>query len=222
MSAESTSKTDKKSVEKTAPKKRSKSSRWAAAGYEAVRQKVEQALSVAVASSIALIILGIMFIIFPESFLSILRWIVAIVCFLVGAAIFAIGMRRQIFFGTAVIATILVLVGLAFATQPGAAGIFSIILGVWFIMSALASSGMATALSGASAFLTGFMSFISLVCGILLIINPFGGSVSIMMFLGILTLIHAVSSLVDVLILKSHLDELSKRIKPTVIDGEEE
>lgn len=190
-------------------------------GFEQISAKVKTGLNVAMASSIALMVLGILFIAFPISFLSILRWIFAIIFFLGGAAIFASQIRGRAFFGATVFAAILVVVGLIFATNKESAGIFSIILGAWFVISALSSSALTSAFSGPSAFLSRLLSFVSLVCGILMIINPFGGSVSIMMFLGIVTIIHAASSLIDIFIMRSHLQDLGAKINSVVIEGEE-
>ncbi|MBQ3325743.1 DUF308 domain-containing protein [Candidatus Saccharibacteria bacterium] len=202
---------------KAVKKKKTRSS----SAFDNISKKVKAGLNAATISSLALMLLGVLFIVFPVSFLSILRWIFAVLFFLGGAALFASQIRGRAFFGTSVIAAILVVVGLIFATNKESAGIFSIILGAWFVVSALSSSALTSALSGAVAFCSRLLSFISLVCGILMIINPFGGSVSIMVFLGIVTIIHALSSLIDVLIMRSHLNDLETKISSVVIDGEE-
>lgn len=208
-------------MKKNTDKSKKKSGKGAPITYEILEAKISKGISAAIISSLAFVILGILFIVFPENFLDILRWIIAIIFLAGGMMLVFAGLRSRFFLGGTIFAAILIAVGLLFATQPGITAIFSVILGVWFIVSALVSFSASSTLSGSIAFVSGVMSFISLVCGILLIINPWGGSISMMMFLGVVTIIHAVSSLADAMIMRSHLKDIGKKIKPMVIEGEE-
>ncbi len=199
----------------------SKAKKHAKNTFEKKTSFIKNGLNVSLISSLILLLLGISLVIFPKSFLSILRWIVAISLFLGGTTIFATRIRTRGLLGSSIIAAILIAVGLLFALNEESSGIFSLVLGIWFVINSLTSSVASSALSGSLLFLSRVISFISLVCGILMIINPFGSSVSIMVFLGTVTIISAVSSLIEAFILKKNIDELSDKFSSIVVEGEE-
>lgn len=176
-----------------------------------------------VVAAIAFIVLGLIFFIFPESMLSILRWIIAILSIASGVGILASELtKRNItpFFGTTALGAIMIVIGLVFATQPGATGIFAIVLGAWFVISSITTLRLSASLNGASAFASTVLSIVSFICGLLLILNPWGGSISMMAFIGIMLIIYAVAFLVDLLVLKSNLKEISKKFKKLVKEAE--
>ena len=214
-------KVTKKAAKSATKKVSTKSKSRAKSSFTDLGGTIRKGLNAAMIGAFALLVLGILLVIFPITFLDILRWIIATLCFVGGATIFASRMRGYTFIGTTVVAAILIAVGLLFAFNEKVTGIFSVVLGIWFVITSLASSTISSALTGPTAFFSRLMAFISLVCGILMIINPFGGSVSIMVFLGAVTIVHAVSSLIDVAIMKSHLDDLGRKINSVIVEGEE-
>lgn len=214
--------TSKASAKKTSAKKvATKTKSRAKYTVDSLTGGIKKGLNAALISVLLLLVLGILLVVFPKSFLSVLRWVIAILFFLGGAAIFAVGFRSRRSVGPTVLCAILVAVGLLFALNEESAGIFSIVLGIWFIISSLTSATISSALTGPTLFFARFMSFISLVCGILMIINPFGGSVSIMMFLGIVTIVHAISSLIEIAILNQNINDLGTKLNSVIVEGEE-
>ena len=192
---------------------------------QAVQKKINGYLNAGIMTAAVFIVLGVLFLVFPEGFLNILRWIIAVVSIVSGASMIAAELTRKKgapFFGATALGAILVVIGLIFATHEGATGIFAIVLGAWFIVSSLATLRFSSALTGSSAFLSTLMAIISFVCGLLLIINPWGGSVSMMIVIGILMIVYAASTLVDLCVMKGHLKDLSKKFKNLVIDVEVE
>ena len=188
-----------------------------------IQKKIQKFINASIVTSVAFIVLGILFMIFPEGFLNVLRWIIAVAAFATGIYMIAAEVSRRAvmpFFSTTALGAILIVIGLIFATHPGATSIFAVVLGAWFIVSALSSLRFSAALSGSSALVSTIFSILSLICGILLIMNPWAGSISVMTFIGIMMIIYAASSLIDMLILKGHLKDLSKKMKGLVVDIE--
>ena len=62
---------------------------------------------------------------------------------------------------------------------------------------------------------------LSLVAGIVLIINPWAGSEAMMMFVGIVIVVYSISSLVDMVMLKKNLQTVQKKVKEVVANIEE-
>ena len=177
---------------------------------------IKNYLNAAIAGSAMAIILGILLLVFPAISLDVFRWIIAIMSFTAGVMVIVTELskhRNAPLFGTTAIGAVLIVVGLIFAARPAAINIFSIILGAWFIVTAIASLRFIAALKGGAAFFTTLMAIISAIAGFLLITNPWGGSISMMILLGITLIVFGVSTAMNVMIFKGRIDELDKKFK---------
>ena len=186
-----------------------------------MKGKVKKFINSAIIMAVAFIILGLVFIIFPENSLDTIRWITAIFFFAFGAYMLAANAssKRPVFSAT-VLGVIMLIAGLVFAVNEGVMNIFPIILGAWFIISSLSTVQYSIALkdTNAKAWST-LTSLLEIVCGIILIINPWGGQIAMMTFAGIMMLIYAVASLIDLLTLKRTVKDLNKKFEK-LIEGE--
>ncbi len=183
---------------------------------QALQKKLKGLINASIGASVIFLILGIFLIAFPAGFLNILRWTIAIIS--LGAGIWIVASefsRRTIspMFGLTTLGVILITIGLIFAINPGATGIFAIVLGVWFIVSAIAGLRFSVALSGNAALTSSILAILSFICGLLLIMNPWGGAVDIAILMGIIMVIYAISCLIDTVVLKNNLKDLSKAFK---------
>lgn len=193
---------------------------------QAVQKKIKGLLNATIGASLVFIILGIFLIAFPVGFINILRWTIAILALALGIWILASELTRKTtapMFGLTTIGVILTVIGLVFAINPGASSIFAVILGAWFIVSSIAELRFSVALSGNVAFFSTLMAILAFICGLLLIMNPWSGVVDIAIIMGIIMIIYAVSNLIDTLVLKQNLKDLSKAFKKyaKAIEGEE-
>ncbi len=183
---------------------------------QALQKKLKGLINASIGASVIFLILGIFLIAFPAGFLNILRWTIAIIS--LGAGIWIVASefsRRTIspMFGLTTLGVILITIGLIFAINPGATGIFAIVLGVWFIVSAIAGLRFSVALSGNAALTSSILAILSFICGLLLIMNPWGGAIDIAILMGIIMVIYAISCLIDTVVLKNNLKDLSKAFK---------
>lgn len=187
-----------------------------------MKDRIKKFINSAIITSVAFIILGIVFICFPEGSLDLIRWIVAIFFFTAGAYMIAAnaGSKRPMF-GASMLGVIMIIGGLIFAFNERVMNILPIVLGAWFIISSLSTISYSTALqnSNAKAFSI-ITSVLAIVCGILLIINPWGGQIAMMTFAGIMMLIYSISSLIDLLTLKKNLQDINKKFNKFIEEGE--
>lgn len=180
-----------------------------------MQKTIKTFLNASIFGSVVAIVLGILFLIFPVESLDVIRWIIAIIALIAGASIIIseLASRRAMpVFGITAIGAILIVIGLIFATRPAAINVFTIIIGAWFIVSAIGSMRYDAALSGGAAAFSILMSLIALVVGILLIVNPWGGSVSMMVLLGASLLVFGISSAINIFVLKGNLKDISKKL----------
>lgn len=183
---------------------------------QALQKKLKGLINASIGASVVFLILGIFLIAFPAGFLNILRWTIAIIS--LGAGIWIVASefsRRTVspMFGLTTLGVILITIGLIFAINPGATGIFAIVLGIWFIVSAIAGLRFSVALSGNAALTSSILAILSFICGLLLIMNPWGGAIDIAILMGIIMVIYAISCLIDTVVLKNNLKDLSKAFK---------
>ena len=186
-----------------------------------MKDKIKKFINSAIIMAVAFLVLGLVFIIFPELSLDTIRWATAIFFFAAGAYMLAAnaGSKHPMFAAT-IFGVILLVIGLIFAANDGVMNIFPIILGIWFIISSMSTIRYATALQSSNAKTWSMMaSGLSIFCGVLLIINPWGGQIAMMTFAGIMMVIYAISSLIDLMTLKKNLKDLNKKFDK-LVEGE--
>ena len=182
-----------------------------------VQKKVNTFINSSILASLAFFALGVVFLAMPGLSLDIIRWVIAISSLVIGALLVAadLGKRRTFpFFSTTIAGIVLLIIGLVFIRHPGIMDIFPIILGAVFIVSAFSSGRLTSALSGTTAgkYAT-ITTILAIICGILLIANPWEGNISMMIFAGIMMIIYSLSTFVDMIVLKKNVKELSKELK---------
>ncbi|MDO4889438.1 MAG: DUF308 domain-containing protein [Candidatus Saccharibacteria bacterium] len=193
-----------------------------------MKNKIKTFINSAIIMAAAFAVMGLVFILFPQGSLDTIRWIVAIFFLVAGVYMLArnAGSKHPMFGGT-ILGAILLIIGTVFAFNPGIMNIFPIILGSWFIISSMSTIRYATALQNSSAKTWSFAtSILSIICGLLLIINPWGGQIAMMTFAGIMMLIYSISSLVDLITLKNNIHDVNKKfdklIEAEIVEKDEE
>lgn len=187
---------------------------------QGLQKKINSFIFTNIGISALFAILGVIFIIYPDASLDVIRWIFAIVLLTSGAYMIAADMGRQRtlpFFSTSFTGIIMVIIGLIFAFHPSVMGIFPILLGAWFIASGIGELRFSPALKGVpGGFFNALSAVISILCGVILIFEPWGGAISMMMFIGIVMLVHAIISIIDMFVLKRNIKDLEKAFKKMI------
>lgn len=182
-----------------------------------VQKKVNTFINSSILVSLGFFVLGVIFLAMPSLSLDIIRWVIAIGSLIIGTILVAadLGGRRTFpFFSTTIAGIVLLIIGLVFIRHPRVMDIFPIILGAIFIINAFTSGRLTTALRGTNAgkYAT-ITTILAIVCGVLLIANPWEGNISMMIFAGIMMIVYSLSTFVDMIVLKKNVKELSKQLK---------
>lgn len=182
-----------------------------------VQKKVNTFINSSILVSLGFFVLGVVFLAMPSLSLDIIRWVIAIGSLIIGTILVAadLGGRRTFpFFSTTIAGIVLLIIGLVFIRHPRVMDIFPIILGAIFIINAFTSGRLTTALRGTNAgkYAT-ITTILAIVCGVLLIANPWEGNISMMIFAGIMMIVYSLSTIVDMIVLKKNVKELSKQLK---------
>ena len=182
-----------------------------------LKKKINSFINASIGVSAIFVALGILFLLFPGTSLDVIRWIISAFCMIAGVYFIASDFsKRKIspFFSTLTLGAVLVIIALVFAVYPNVMNIFPIVIGAWFIISALSTLRFASTLRGTSA---GSLSIVTttliFICGLLLIFNPWGAQISIMIFAGILMIIYGISNIIQMATIKGNIKDVSEAFK---------
>lgn len=184
---------------------------------QGLKKKINSFINASIGVSAIFVALGILFLLFPGTSLDVIRWIISAFCMIAGVYFIASDFsKRKVspFFSTLTLGAVLVIIALVFAVYPNVMNIFPIVIGAWFIISALSTLRFANTLRGTNA---GSLSIVTttliFICGLLLIFNPWGAQISIMIFAGILMIVYGISNIVQMATIKGNIKDVSEAFK---------
>ncbi len=189
-----------------------------------IEKKINSFLGAAMGSMAMMILLGLVFALAPGFMISIMRWGIAIVLLLSGAAMIARDMQSgKIFsiFSTSLMGVFLVLMGIIVAIYPETLNIITIAFGVYMILSSFMQISLASRIRGTgNAYNVALITnLIGLICGVIMIVRPGDSNEAIVTIAGILLIIYGISGLIDTFILKSKIDQVKKTVKEVKKDA---
>ena len=181
--------------------------------------KINNFLNAAINTTILMVAIGIFLALFPTLSLEITRWIFIIA--LVSAGLNMItsdltGKKRGGLISGTILGSFNLLLGLIILINPGILSIIPIAIGFYIVISSLTKLRMTLALKeiSNSAFTASIlMNIISVVSGIIIIFQPITSTAIAVMLLGTMLIIYGVSDLINIIILKAHVQEFSKKMK---------
>lgn len=188
-----------------------------------MQKKIKGFINSSMIMAVSFMVLGFVFVLFPQSSLDLIRWILASVFMVMGIYTLTSNFSKSKYPSTisTILGTILLVIGIIFAVNPGVMDILPTILGAWFIVSSVSTLRYATALDRKSSASTWAIatSCLSILCGIILIINPWKANIALMTFAGIMMMIYAASSLVDLMTIKKNFNDVTKKFNK-LVEGE--
>lgn len=109
-----------------------------------------------------------------------------------------------------------IIVGILLVAMPNIMStIFAIALGIWIILSSINVISIAITVKQrvSNWGLWLLLGVIDLICGIIILFNPFASSISIVMLGGIIIMIHSVISIVDMIMIRNDAKEVEKALE---------
>ena len=181
--------------------------------------KINNFLNAAINTTILMVAIGIFLALFPTLSLEITRWIFIIA--LVSAGLNMItsdltGKKRGGLISGTILGSFNLLLGLIILINPGILSIIPIAIGFYIVISSLTKLRMTLALKeiSNSAFTASIlMNIISVVSGFIIIFQPITSTAVAVMLLGTMLIVYGVSDLINIIILKAHVQEFSKKMK---------
>ncbi|MBR2754091.1 DUF308 domain-containing protein [Candidatus Saccharibacteria bacterium] len=112
-----------------------------------------------------------------------------------------------------------IIVGIILVAMPNILStIFAIALGIWIILSSVntISISISTRKVVSNWYLWLMLGIIDLICGVIILFNPFASSISIVMLGGIIMMIHSVITFVDTIMIRKDAKEVAKALEESI------
>lgn len=170
-------------------------------------------------SSIAAFIIGLIMAVVPNLSLQVIGITIGIYVIVHGITLITLNFVAHNvyvpFYGIAS-GILSIIVGLILVAMPNILSvIFAIALGIWIILSSVNVISIAVTVKKTvpnwSLWL--LLGIIDLICGIIILFNPFASSLSIVVLGGIIIMIHSIISIIGMIMLKKNIKEVAKALE---------
>ena len=170
-------------------------------------------------SSIAAFIIGLIMAVVPNLSLQVIGITIGIYVIVHGITLITLNFVAHNvyvpFYGIAS-GILSIIVGLILVAMPNILSvIFAIALGIWIILSSVNVISIAVTVKKTvpnwSLWL--LLGIIDLICGIIILFNPFASSLSIVVIGGIIIMIHSIISIIGMIMLKKNIKEVAKALE---------
>lgn len=170
-------------------------------------------------SSVAAFIIGLIMAVVPNLSLQVIGITIGIYAIIHGITLITLNFVAHNvyvpFYGIAS-GILSIIVGLILVAMPNILSvIFAIALGIWIILSSVNVISIAVTVkktvSNWSLWL--LLGIIDLICGIIILFNPFASSLSIVVLGGIIIMIHSVVSIIGMIMVKNNIKEVTKALE---------
>lgn len=170
-------------------------------------------------SSVVAFILGLVMVIVPNISLQVIGIVFGIYIILHGITLIVLDfMAHNVyipFYG--IMSGILsIIAGIIMLAMPNVlTTVFTIALGIWIILSSInvISISISVRKGVPNWYLWLILGIIDLICGIIILFNPFASSISIVVLAGIIMMIHAAITFIDTIMIKNDVKEVTKAIE---------
>ena len=180
-------------------------------------KKLNQFVIATIIISVLLLISGAVLLVYPEVSLRTIAYIIGTVL-IVSGLFFMFELSERLFFMSFLpVGVLQVVLGIVILLYPELFKTFlPILVGIWMIVKATIDCKFAFILKQCKYdywFFTFLLSVLSIICGIVIILNPTLGSLAITQALGIVIIVYSASAIVDAVIFKKNVNDIVKIIK---------
>lgn len=173
-------------------------------------------------SSVIAFILGLIMAVVPNVSLQAMSIVIGIFMIVYGVALMVLDfMAHHVYipFYGIMSGLLSIIAGIILIAMPNVLSVvFAIALGIWIILSSVNVISISLTVRGKvqNWYLWLLLGIIDLVCGVIILFNPFASSISIVVLGGIIIMVHSVITIVDMIMIKNDAKELSKALEEVV------
>lgn len=172
-----------------------------------------------IVSSVVAFIIGLIMAVVPKMSLDVMGIVLGVYIIIHGITLIGLNFATHSvyvpFYGI-MSGLLSIIVGILLVAMPNIMStIFAIALGIWIILSSINVISIAITVKQrvSNWGLWLLLGVIDLICGIIILFNPFASSISIVMLGGIIIMIHSVISIVDMIMIRNDAKEVEKALE---------
>lgn len=183
---------------------------------EHLKNEIKKIFATSLVTSIIMLILGILLLVKPDFIINIVSTVIGIIILIPGI-ISLVDYFKTKYSANLVLGVVACILGMVFIFNPKLiSSILPFVLGIYFIISGISKLqyGLELRKNKVVNYMPSVItSILILVCGALMIINPFGGALAITQVLGIFMIIYAVLDIYNVICIGKEVRSFTKKIK---------
>ena len=170
-------------------------------------------------SSIAAFVIGLIMVVAPGISLQTIGIVAGIYIIIHGIVLIALAFSAHMayvpFYGV-MSGLLSIILGIILLAMPGILStVFAIALGIWIILSSIniISIAITTRKEYSNWGLLLLLGIIDLICGIIILFNPFASSISIVVLGGVIIMVHSIINIVDMIVIKKNVKDITKAVE---------
>ena len=178
--------------------------------------KYNKYLNSGIILTILFLLVGGILIVKPDISFNIISYLIGVSLVVSGIYLFIIDSKtNNIFINVFLYAILLTLIGILIILNPVTLKvILPIFLGLWFLISGIFKIRLDIYMRNEPYFILSLITnIITVICGVILLINPVESISAITISLGIIIVISSISSLIDIIIFKKNINSVVKYLK---------
>lgn len=178
--------------------------------------KLNKYLNSGIILTIVFLLVGSILIFKPDISFNIISYFIGASLVVSGIYLFIIDSKtNNIFINVFLYAILLTLIGILIILNPVTLKvILPIFLGLWFLISGIFKIRLDIYMKDESYFILSLITnIITVICGVILLINPVESVSAITISLGIIIVVSSISSLIDIIIFKKNINSVVKYLK---------
>lgn len=178
--------------------------------------KLNKYLNSGIILTIVFLLVGGILIIKPDISFNIISYLIGASLIVSGIYLFIIDSKtKNIFINVFLYAILLTLIGILIILNPITLKvILPIFLGLWFLISGIFKIRLDIYMKDEPYFILSLITnIITVICGVILLINPVESVSAITISLGIIIVVSSISSLIDIIIFKKNINSVVKYLK---------
>lgn len=178
--------------------------------------KLNKYLNSGIILTIVFLLVGGILIVKPDISFNIISYLIGASLIVSGIYLFIIDSKtKNIFINVFLYAILLTLIGILIILNPITLKvILPIFLGLWFLISGIFKIRLDIYMKDESYFILSLITnIITVICGVILLINPVESVSAITISLGIIIVVSSISSLIDIIIFKKNINSVVKYLK---------
>ena len=178
--------------------------------------KLNKYLNSGIILTIVFLLVGVILIVKPDISFNIISYLIGASLIVSGIYLFIIDSKtKNIFINVFLYAILLTLIGILIILNPVTLKvILPIFLGLWFLISGIFKIRLDIYMKDEPYFILSLITnIITVICGVILLINPVESVSAITISLGIIIVVSSISSLIDIIIFKKNINSVVKYLK---------